>query len=288
MPRRLVPAGLIAIVAALPAWGDAPAPAGVRVFVCGHSFHMPIREPLGQMARAAGITGHKLAGFQGIGGSTVSKHWDVPDPDNKVRNAIKARQVDVLTLAPNQLLPDPAIDKFTDLLLEYNPAGRVTVQASWIPRDGQRGAFANAQRDAADLAAVRKAQAPFTDKVRAQVEAINARYADKLKRPVVFMVPVGEAVVRLRERVAKGEVPGIARQSELFRDDLGHGKAPLYTLVAYCHFAVIYDRSPVGLAVPEFLANAGLGENAAKVNRVLQEVAWAAVTAEPASGVKSK
>ncbi len=289
MPRRLVPAGLIvAALAVLPAAGrDAP-PLGVRVFVCGHSFHMPIREPLGQIAKAAGISGHTLAGFQGIGGSTVTRHWDAPDPDNRVRNAIKARQVDVLTLAPNQLLPDPAIDKFTDLLLEYNPNGRVTVQASWVPRDGQRGAFTNAQRDAADLAAIRKAQAPFTDKVRAQVEAINAQYAEKRKRPVVFMVPVGEAVVRLRERVAKGEVPGITKQSDLFRDDLGHGKAPLYTLVAYCHFAVIYGRSPVGLAVPGFLANAGLGENADAVNRVLQEVAWAAVTAEPASGVKAQ
>src|SRR5581483_3662063 len=110
------------------------------------------------------------AGRQGIGGSTVSKHWDVPDPDNKVRNAIKARGVDVLTLAPHLLLPDPAIDKFTDLLLEYNPNARVTVQASWMPRDGQlnSGGFKNAQRDATDLADLRKNTAAYADRVRAQ------------------------------------------------------------------------------------------------------------------------
>src|SRR5581483_8398624 len=212
MPRRLAAVGLVAVLVSLPAAGrDALAPPpGVRVFVCGHSFHMPIAEPLGQMAAAAGITGHRLAGKQGIGGSTVTKHWDVPDPDNKVRNAIKARGVDVLTLAPHLLMPDPAIDKFTDLLLEYNPAARVTVQASWIPRDAQPGPFKNTQRDSTDLAELRKVTAAYAALVRAQVKEIDARYAEAQKRPVAFVVPVGEAVIRLRERVAKGEVPGIA------------------------------------------------------------------------------
>ena len=102
----------------------------------------------------------------------------------------------------------------------------------------------------------------------------------------MFLVPVGDAVIRLRERVVRGEVPGIARQSELFRDDLGHGKAPIAVLSAYCHYAVIYGRNPVGLPVPAALTAAGLGEHASAVNRILQEAAWEAVTAEPSAGVK--
>src|SRR5436309_13481101 len=94
---------------------------GQRVFVCGHSFHMPIAPMLGEIGRAAGIKGHDLSGTQGIGGSTVTRHWEVPDPDNKVRAAIRTGRVDVLTLAPNRWLPDEAIDKFTLLLLEHNP-----------------------------------------------------------------------------------------------------------------------------------------------------------------------
>lgn len=191
-------------------------------------------------------------------------------------------------MAPNRLLPDPAIGKFADLLLEHNPAGRVTVQASWAPLDGVGGkGFKNEQRDGADPAALRKAWAPITDKVREQVKGLNDGYAGKYKRPVLFVVPVGDAVIGLRKRVAKGEVPGIAGQSDLFRDNLGHGKPPVYVLNAYCHFAVIYGRTPVGLPVPGLLKQAGLGENTEKVNKVLQEVAWQAVTAELASGVKA-
>jgi hypothetical protein len=55
---------------------DPPAdtPRGQRIFVTGHSFHMPIAEPLDQMATAAGFKGGKLVGKQGIGGSTVTQH----------------------------------------------------------------------------------------------------------------------------------------------------------------------------------------------------------------------
>jgi hypothetical protein len=269
------------------ATGAQPAqPAGQRVFVCGHSFHMPIAAMLEPMARAAGIGEHRLAGTQGIGGSTVTQHWDVPDPDNKVRAAIRGGAVDVLTLAPNRLLPDDAIDKFTVLLLQHNPKGRVTVQASWYPRDGKAGAgFKNAQRDDTDPQQLRQVSMPITDKLRAQVEALNKKLGTP-QRPVVLLVPVGEAVTLLRERVAKGDVPGIARQSELFRDDLGHGKAPIYVLNAYCHHAVIYGQSPVGLPVPDALKSAGLGDHTAAVNRILQECAWKAVTGEPFSGLR--
>src|SRR5262249_34753117 len=161
---------------------------------------------------------------------------------------------------PHFLVPDPAIDKFTALLLEHNPDGRVTVQASWYPMDGpgnDRRAFKNAQRDTADPSSFRKTWAPAEDKLRAQAKALNEQFAAQYRRPVVFLVPVGDAVIRLRERVVKGEVPGITKQSELFRDDLGHGKAPISVLTAYCHYAVIYGRNPVGLPVPAALQAAG-------------------------------
>jgi hypothetical protein len=258
---------------------DTP-PKGLRVFCTGHSFHMPMIDPFDQIAKSADIPGHKLVGRQGLGGSTVTQHWDLPDDKDKARKALKTGQVDVLTVAPHLLMPDRAIDKFTALLLEHNPNGRVTVQASWLPRDGNlTGAFKNAQRDDADMAAQRKAAAPWYDAMRKQVKEINDRY----KKTVVVVVPVGEAVYRLRERVAKGGVPGFAKQSELFTDDLGHAKMPVGVLTAYCHYAVIYGTNPTGLPTPPALKSA---TDADKLNRILQEIAWAAVTAEPMSGVK--
>ena len=261
-------------------------PHGLRVFTAGHSFHVPIIAPLAEMAAAGHIEKHVVAGRQMIGGSTVTQHWDLPDNKNSAKAALNKGEVDVLTLSPHFLMPDDAIDKFTDLLLAHNPNGRVTVQSSWVPRDGViLGAFKNAQRDDADTAAIRANTAQFSQRVRDQVKAINDRLAAKCGRQVVFEVPVGDAVARLREKVAKGEVPGIARQSELFGDDLGHGKEAVYLLAAYCHYAVIYGQNPTGLPVPSALKKAKLGQNTEKVNRILQEIAWAAVTEDPFTGV---
>jgi hypothetical protein len=265
-----------------PAARQTPAdpPKGQRVFVAGHSFHLPMTDPFDQISKSAAVPGHKLAGRQMIGGSTVTQHWDLADEKNKAKKALAAGEVDVLTLSPHLLMPDRAIDKFTALLLEKNPNGRVTVQASWLPRDGNlTGPFANAKRDTADMAEQRKAATPWYDAMRKQVKEINDRH----KKAVVFVVPVGEAVYRLREKVAKGEVPGYAKQSELFTDDLGHAKAPVGVLTAYCHYAVIYGKNPSGLPAPAVL---GKSADADKLNRILQEVAWGAVTSEPMSGVK--
>ncbi|QOV89648.1 hypothetical protein [Humisphaera borealis] len=261
-------------------------PAGVRVFSAGHSFHMPIVNPLAEMAKAAGID-HKIAGSQSIGGSTVTKHWELPDDKNKAKKALLAGEVDVLTLSPYISIPDPAIDKFTALLLEHNPAGRVLLQASWMPRDGSiMLSFKNAARDATQPDMLRGMFKSYDQKLHEQATAINALYAEKAKRQIAFIVPVNEAVTILREKVVKGEVPGISRQSELFRDDLGHGKEAIYLLNAYCHYAVIYGKSPVGLPTPTAFQKANLGDNTDKVNKLLQEIAWQAVIAEPMSGVK--
>ena len=138
-------------------------------------------------------------------------------------------------------------------------------------------------RDKTDLNRLRKATEVWLKKIRDQAKAINDRH----KKAVVLVVPAGEAVIRLRDRVAKGEVPGFKTQSELFTDDLGHTKPAVGWLTAYCHFAVIYGRTPVGLPTPEAFKKAA-GADAEKLNRILQEVAWEAALAEPMSGVKKE
>ena len=70
-------------------------------------------------------------------------------------------------------------------------------------------------------------------------------------------MPVGQAVIALREKIIAGQAPGLKTQWELFRDSWGHPAPPLQALAAYCHFAVIYRRSPVGLPMP---AGPGEGE----------------------------
>jgi len=260
-------------------------PKGQRVFTAGHSFHMMISQPLAEMARLANITGHEIVGTQSIGGSRTQQHWDLPDEKNRAKQAIRTGKVDVLTLSPHLKLPDEGIDNFVKLCLEHNPESRVLLQASWMLFDdvNNRGMFKNEDRDRAKIEDLRRAYVPFDKDLHDQVTAINRQYQEKYKRPVVFLVPVGHAVMNLRERIVAGKVPGITRQSELFTDPIGHARPPLAVLNAYCHFAVIYRQSPVGLPVPSQLKKM---EKAEELNRVLQEVAWEAVKNEPASGVK--
>jgi hypothetical protein len=104
----------------------------------------------------------------------------------------------------------------------------------------------------------------------------------KFEKDVVFVVPIGQAVIALREKILDGKAPGLKKQSDLFTDDIGHARAHVMVLNAYCHYAVIYKRSPVGLPVP---ATAKTDE---KLNRLLQELAWEAVTKHPLSGVKKE
>lgn len=259
-------------------------PPGPRVFVCAHSFMIFTATMLPKMSEEAGI-GYQDAGRQMIGGSRTLQHWEVPDDHNLAKRALSESSVDVLTLSPHMLLPDEGIDNFTKLGLEKNPKLRVLVQASWPARDGNlTGQFHNAMRNDATVESLRKLhdlqREQWNKRLEAQVTALNTAAG----KEAVFIVPVGDAVFALRERVIEGKAPGITKQADLFKDDLGHPMPPLSVLVTYCHFAAIHQRSPVGLPVPAALKDA---PQAAELNALLQQIAWEAVTRYPMSGVKS-
>ena len=279
----LLSAGVLAAAApATPATAPTSRPAvkGRRVFVCGHSFHVSIARPLAELAKAAGIDGHVNAGVQFIGGSSVTRHWDVPDDKNRAKRAAASGKIDVLTLAHAWLNPDPAIEKFVDLAVRNNPNVRVVVQQSWCAWDGSAPPYrikSNAERDSKTVEQLRAPLAELTLKLNGQVRAVN----EKVGRPVLFVAPAGDAILLLREKVIAGEAPGVKKQSELFRDPLGHGGEAVQRLVTYVNFAVIYRRSPVGLKA---FAKPG-NETWNRLNRLLQELAWQAVRAQPLSGL---
>jgi len=124
--------------------------------------------------------------------------------------------------------------------------------------------------------------APVFKSIDDTVAALNQKFGKK----VFFIVPAGQAVIALRKRIRLGKAGGLRTQTELFRDRVGHPAESLQVLVAYCHYAVIYRRSPVGLPIPKLMANAHKPEWNETTVRVLQEVAWEAVTQHPQSGVR--
>lgn len=289
LPGLVVAAAIMAGRAAGQEAKTDPVTKGQRVFTCAHSFHFFTALILPDMARGAGIKGHETAGLSAIGGSRVIQHWDVAEEKNKARQALGAGKVDVLTLSPIHL-PDEGIEKFARLAIEHNPKVRITVQEFWLPYDEYDPANPLRNRkvdhNAATSESLRTSHEPYFKGMDDHVRALNQKLG-KDGKPVLFVVPVGQAVIALREKIIAGEVPGLKTQAELFSDAIGHPTTPVQALATYCHFAVIYRRSPVGLPVPDVLKKIQHPKLDDKLNRLLQELAWDAVTAHPLSGVKA-
>ena len=260
---------------------DAKTPPGQRVFYTGHSFHMFVPPHIEQLVKSANIQGHKLAGTQGIGGSRVIQHWDVADDKNKAKPALSSGEVDVFTMAVHLQIPDDGITKFTELGLKHNPNLRLLVQASWYPFDVPRGSPGfitdNAQRDDAKIEDLQAALEEWRMKMEAQADDLNKQHG----KPAVFIVPVGRAVLKLRELIVNGKFPGITQQSKLFRDPIGHSQGHVMVLASYCNFAAIYRISPVGLNLEERSVND-------EQHVILQKLAWETVTKYPYAGVLMK
>ena len=261
----------------------APGAEGTKVFVCAHSYMIYTADWLPQIAQAAGVA-HLNAGQQMIGGSRVLQHWNLPDDQNQAKKALNEGMVDVLTLSPHLIMPDEGIDHFTKLGLAKNPNLRVFVQASWAPRDGVLNEdFKNAMRDsvtADEIVRMQESHNAWLKQLEAQVTALNSA----LGKPTVCIIPASAALHTLRQKIAEGKAPGIGKQSELFRDDHGHPSDIAALLVSYCHFAAIYKRSPVGLAVPDKLKD---HPQSNQMVTLLQQIAWDAVRNHTLSGVTS-
>ncbi len=280
LPLSLVRIWLaLSLLVGVAAAADSSPPAGQRVFYTGHSFHMFVPRNVEQMVKAAGIQGHKPVGQQGIGGSRVIQHWDKADDQNTAKPALKTGEVDVFTMAAHVEIPDPGITHFTELALKHNPNVRLIVQASWFPFDvpePDKRIKDNAQRDNAKIVDLQAAVDNWRTKLEAQVDDLNKQHGKRC----LSLIPAGDAVVKLRAMVVDGKFPGVTKQSELFRDPIGHGLAHIQWLVSYCNFAAIYKQSPVGLKITA----EGVSD---EQHAILQRIAWDTVAAYSYADVKS-
>ncbi|MGC3971326.1 MAG: hypothetical protein QM775_29495 [Pirellulales bacterium] len=270
---------LFALLVVGPPLQVAPAapPAGERVFYTGHSFHMFVPPLVDQLAKSAGIADHYTVGRQGIGGSKVIQHWDKADAENTAKQALKTGEVDVFTMAPHLMVPDQGITNFVELGLKHNADLRFLLQASWFPfdvADPEKRIRDNAKRDDMKIEDLQAAVDEWRTRLEAQADELNKQHGKRC----VFITPVGDAVVKLRAMIVAGKFPGIAKQSELFRDPIGHGLGPIMALAAYCNYAAIYKTSPEGLTMT-------LPDVTPEQHKVLQQIAWEMVSKYPYAGV---
>ena len=269
---------------------SAPIAKGQRIYAAHHSYFVEVPKILTDIAAAAGIVDQVWIGAKYIGGSKSIQHWNLKDEDNKAKEALKSGATDVLILTP-VYLPDEGIERFAELGLANNPNIRVTVQEFWLPYDAYEPHYYDPPKipapekvdhNAQTGAGLREMHARYFSEMDALVSDINR----KLGKQIVLVVPAGQAVLALREKIIAGQAPGLKTQDDLFTDPLGHPKPALQVLISYTHFAVIYRKNPVGLPIPPALAQLKLpADEAGALNRLLQELAWDAAIHHPLSGV---
>jgi hypothetical protein len=218
--------------------------------------------------------------------------WNQPDASNQSRTALKEGKVDVFVMSPMDM-PDKGVENFVLLGVQNNPTMRFLVQNNWagFNRDGQLAQQSMQLMMSGQLKTwdqTTEAELPGLNAVSEkafedQVKDLNT----KLGREAVFIIPTSQANAALRKAILRNEFPGLARQSDLFTDQIGHPKPPLVALNVYLHYAVIYGRSPVGLPIPDILKRANNPAFDDAFNRRLQELAWKTVTGYAPSGVKA-
>ena len=240
-------------------------PAGLRVMFNGNSWFIFVPWGVADLVKAAEIQGHKEV--------RAAK----PNDDFSL---IEAGEVDVYAHGVHWWMEVPWVGGFAEKIvgmgLKANPNFRAYYHAAWLVGDARaKDIKTTADYNDSKLADVQAA----LDKTRKGVEAIVDKLNEKFGKRVVFLVPVGDATLKLRAMVLEGNYPGVAKQSELWSDAMPHAGVHVMALSGYCHFAAFYRTSPVGLKIDRFK------ELTDEQHAILQRIAWETVSKYPYAGV---
>lgn len=174
--------------------------------------------------------------------------------------------------------PGKYLHRWADLARQGNPDTRVYLYETWPRIDDPEGWESRLDRDLARY---------WEDGVLYPALARGA------SANTIHVIPAGQVFAAfVREVEKRGSVDNLAGKEGLFRNDDNGATDPIHTndlgtyLAALTHYAVLYHRSPVGLARQLRRADGSLaiapGEETA---RLMQETVWRVVTGYPKTGV---
>jgi hypothetical protein len=221
---------------------------------------------------------------QVINGSPLRYSWDNSTEGERgdARAILPRGETSVLVLteavpvASQVAFNDSAgyVARFAGLAWETRPDTQVYVYETWpsiksgpgVVIEGDVGAGVPwRERLVADL--------PLWEGMTAKANAARPAAA-----PLVRVIPAGQAMGRLADAVAAGEVPGVTTLAALYDDDIHPTGQTLYFL-ALVHIAVISGKDPAGLPpklTRQWLSRAAVISDAQAA--ALQRIAWVAVS----------
>jgi hypothetical protein len=270
-----------------------PPPAGpLRVFHLGHS--LVGRDMPAMLAQLAG-PGHRYDSQLGWG-ATLKGHWgDAPIEGFAAENAhprhapageaMDSGGYDAIVLTEMVEIRDAIryhdswdyLHRWARRAWDANPAARVYLYETWPELDDPEGWLTRLDLDPG----------------RYWEAGILARALAYDDMNPIHVVPAGQVMARfVRALQARGGMDGLTRPEDLFARDARGRQDTIHVndlgayLVALTHYAVLYQRSPVGL--PHRLRRAD-GSSAEAPGpaaaRLMQEIVWDVVTHDPKTGI---
>ncbi|KZX94662.1 hypothetical protein [Sulfitobacter sp. HI0023] len=254
----------------------------ISVLMVGHSLFGPTGPEMLQDALRAG-QGQGEVAAQIINGAPLRYNWDNSDTAEGVDARAVLPEGEVTHLILTEALPlanhvkwsetDVYAQAFYGLAVSANPDAQVYLQETWhslrsgtgepVEHDDGAGTPWRARLDA-DL--------PVWESIAQSVSAGRRDGAAPVR-----IIPAGQGMALLHDRIAAGAVEGIDNIARLFDDDIHLSDLGHY-FVAMVQYATLTGESPLGLPA-EFTDRYGKAFDApdADLARTLQGIAWEAV-----------
>lgn len=266
----------------------APAPDGPRkIFHLGHS--LVGRDMPAMLAQLAG-EGHDYASQLGWG-ATLKSHWDPDEPINgfaqennhdKYRDAHEAvASGDYDALVVTEMVEITAAIKYFD---------SAKMLRNWADKAQAAGMPIYFYETWHEL--------DHPDGWRARLDRDLGRYWEgQIMRPAlamqetpqpIYMVPGGQVMAALADTLeTQGPIGPLTSHEDLFPDEIHFNDYGAY-LIALTHYAVLYQKSPVGLSHALLRADGTPADDVGpEAALMMQNLVWDVVTSLPRTGVPS-
>ena len=254
------------------------------VLMIGHSLFGTSGPTMLEQALLAG-TGEGRVQAQIINGAPLRYNWEESDTAEGVDARAVLPDGGISHLILTEAIPlenhtkwsetDVYAQAFASLAISANPAAHVYVQETWHSLKSGSGEAVEYDDKANIPWRVRLDQdLPVWENIVAQVAAGN-----RSDVATVSLIPAGQAMARLYDEIAAGQLPEIDSIDAFFDDDI-HLNHMGHYFVAMVQYATLTGRSPLGLPV-DFKDRYGKAFDTPDEDtaRILQRIAWEAVQA---------
>jgi len=263
-----------------------PAAEPVAIFHVGNS----LTDQAYGMHDVAQARGHETKfGRHMIPGAPLEWLWNhrhqgfrEPDAKRPVDETLRSMKWDVLILQPFGRPAANSVEfgaKYMEAAFAGNPGCRVYVFQNY-PEIGKEGEKKDLWEERWLSEDDRRGRATF----EAVARGLSAKFPD---RAPVRIIPVGEVMYRLHQRMKAGKVPGYAHIADLYADGV-HLKAEGMYLEAVTHYATVFEDDPHGCTTSALRHWKGPYAVDEVFARVVWDVVWEVVTTYPPTGVRPK